>query len=104
MLISPGTVEDRILLPQGSEFEGKLTNAHGVGLGVAHETAALTVEFDSVKLPDGTTLAVHTRLYQVENSREAVKNGTVEGVRATGTLGYSAESKIESVATLDPVS
>jgi hypothetical protein len=104
VLISPGTVEDRILLPQGSEFEGKLTNAHGVGLGVAHETAALTVEFDSVKLPDGTTLAVHTRLYQVENSREAVKNGTVEGVRATGTLGYSAESKIESVATLDPVS
>jgi hypothetical protein len=104
VLISPGTIHNDILLPQGSQFNGKLVQAHGVNWGVRHETAALTVDFDSIKLPDGTTLEAHTRLDAVENSRETVKNGTVQGVRATGTIGYSAESKIQSVAALDPVS
>ena len=103
VLISTATINNSVLIPQGSEFEGHLTKAQGVGWALKHETAALTLEFDTVKLPDSTSLPIHTRLYQVENSREAVNNGTVQGVRSTGTPGHSAESKVASVAALDPV-
>ncbi len=104
VLISTATIDNKILLPQGSEFRGTVVSAHGVGWALKHETAALTVEFTMVNVPDGETLPIHTRLYQVENSREAVNNkGTIEGIRSTGTPGHSAESKIASLAALDPV-
>jgi hypothetical protein len=51
ILISPGVFDGDILLPQGSEFDGTLVAAHGVGWGIRHETAALTIHFDSIKLP-----------------------------------------------------
>ncbi len=105
VLMSPATIDNAILIPQGSEFSGMITQAHGVGWAIKHETAALTLEFDKLKLPDGTSLAIHTQLYQVENSREDVNNkGKIQGIRSTGTPGHSAESKIASVAALDPVS
>ncbi|MBV9679097.1 MAG: LssY C-terminal domain-containing protein, partial [Acidobacteriaceae bacterium] len=104
VLISPATIDNAILLPQGSEFSGTIVAAHGVGWAIKHETAALTLEFNTVKLPDGSAVSVHTQLYQVENSRESVNNeGTIQGIRSTGTPGHSAESKIASVAALDPV-
>ena len=104
VLISPATVNNAILIPQGSEFSGTITAAHGVGWAIKHETAALTVEFNAVKLPDGSAVPIHTQLYQVENSRESVnQKGAIQGIRSTGTPGHSAESKIASVAALDPV-
>ena len=104
VLISPATIDNAILLPQGSEFSGTIVAAHGVGWAIKHETAALTLEFNTVKLPDGSAASVHTQLYQVENSRESVNNkGKIQGIRSTGTPGHSAESKIASVAALDPV-
>lgn len=104
VLVSPATIDNSILLPQGCEFTGTITQAHGVGWGIKHETAAFTLEFNIVKLPDGASLPIPTQLYQVENSREAVNSkGKVQGVRSTGTPGHSAESKIASVAALDPV-
>lgn len=104
VLLSPATIDGEIYLPQGSEFDGKITAAHGVGWAFEHETAALTLEFDTVKLPGGGTLPIHARLYQVENAQEKVNNkGTIEGIRSTGTPGHSAESKIASVAAVDPI-
>jgi hypothetical protein len=64
----------------------------------------MTIEFTSATLPDGSVLPIHTRLDRVENSRESVnEEGMIKEVRSTGTPGYSAERKIASVATLDPV-
>ncbi len=104
VLISPAVVKGKIFLPQGAAFDGRIINAHGVGFGIKHETAGLTLGFDSARLPDGQTLPIRARLYQVENSRETVnEKGAIQGVRSTGTLGSSAESKIASVATVDPV-
>lgn len=103
-LISPAWIHGKIFIPQGSIFSGVITNAHAVGWALRHETAALTVEFTSVTLPDKTTFAIHTRLAQVENAQEKVNGqGTIQGIRSTGTLGYSAEGKIASVAAIDPV-
>jgi LssY C-terminus len=104
VLISPGVFDGDILVPQGSEFDGSLVAAHGVGWGIRHETAALTVHFDSIKLPDGHTLSIDARVFRVENARETVSPaGTIQGVRATGTLGHSAENQIASLTQIDPV-
>jgi hypothetical protein len=104
ILISPGVFDGDILIPQGSEFDGALLAAHGVGWGIQHETAALTLHFDSIKLPDGRTLPIDARVFHVENARETVTPaGTIQGIRATGTLGHSAENQIASLTQIDPV-
>lgn len=104
LLISPAVVDGKLYLPQGSVFKGTVTEAHGVGWGVKHETAALTIEFKEAKLPDGESVLLHTRLQSVENAQEKVnEHGKIQGIRSTGTLGQTAESKIGSVASLDPV-
>jgi hypothetical protein len=104
VLISPAFVDGRILIPQGSEISGTIVKAHGVGWGLRHETAALTLDLREAKLPDGRLLVINTRLYQVENSRESVDStGAIRGIRSTNTLGHSAESKISSIAAVDPV-
>jgi hypothetical protein len=104
VLISPGVFDGAILLPQGSEFGGKVTAVHGVGLAIKHETAALTVHFDSAKLPDGRVLALDARVSKIENSQEKVtKDGKIQGIRSTGTIGHSAENQIASLAQIDPV-
>jgi LssY C-terminus len=104
VLISPAWIDGKIFIPQGSIFNGTITKARAVGWAIRRETAALTVQFTSVKLPNDQTVQIHTRLEAVENSQEKVNDkGTIQGVRSTGTLGHSAESKIASVAAVDPV-
>ncbi len=104
VLISAAYLDGKIYLPQGAHFFGSITKGHGVGWAVPHETASLSVEFTSVKLEDGTTLPVQTHRYKVENARETVNaKGAIEGVRSTGTLGHSAESKIASLAAFEPM-
>jgi len=104
VLISPGVFDGDILLPQGSEFDGKVTAAHGVGLAIKHETAAVTLHFDSAKLPDGRVLPLDARISKIENSQESVnKDGKIQGIRSTGTIGHSAENQIASLAQIDPV-
>ena len=96
-LISPGVFDGAILLPQGSEFDGTIVDVHGVNWGIRRETAALTLHFDSVKLPDGSKLPIDAQVFRVENSRESVTTGgTIQGVRSTGTIGHSAENQIAS--------
>ncbi len=104
VLISPGVFHGGILLPQGSEFDGKVTAAHGVGLAIKHETAAVTLHFYAAKLPDGRVLSLDARISKIENSQESVnKDGKIQGIRSTGTIGHSAENQIASLAQIDPV-
>ncbi|MEO6830474.1 MAG: LssY C-terminal domain-containing protein [Acidobacteriaceae bacterium] len=102
--ITPAFAQSAILIPQGTEFDGKITHAHGIGLGIKHESAALTVRFDKATLSDGRVLPVDAWIYQVENSREKVTaSGKIQGIRSTGTIGYSAENQLTAIAQVDPV-
>jgi hypothetical protein len=92
--ITPAFGHDSILIPQGSAFSGKIIEAHGVGWGIKHKSAALTVHFDTAKLPDGRSLTIDARVFKVENSQESVTaKGKIQGIRSTGTLGNSAENR-----------
>ena len=101
--IAPAISAGSILIPEGSSFDGKIVDAHAVGWGIRHETAALTVHFDSAKLPDGRVLPIDAGVFRVDNAREVVtEDGKIQGIRSTGTLGNSAENKISSLAQIDP--
>jgi hypothetical protein len=104
VLITPGVSEGAILFPQGSELVGNVVGANGVGWGIKHETAALTVVFNQIKLPDGRALPIKAHVFDVENARERVTNdGKIQGVRATGTIGRSAENKVAAAVEIDPI-
>ena len=104
VLISPIVVDGKVLIPPSSKLKGTVTNVQAVGMAVVHETAKLTLKFEQLELPDGTTRTLHSRLRQVDNSREKVDmTGTIHGIRTTGTLGYSATSMLASVTAVDPV-
>lgn len=104
VLISTATVNDDVLLPQGTIFNGNIVDAHGVGWGIRHETAAITLTFSSAKTPDGLVIPIFTQLSDVENTRETITDkGKIQGVRSSGTPAYSVENKIASIAAFDPV-
>jgi hypothetical protein len=103
VLIAPVVVDDKVLIPAGSVLKGKVTKAQAVGMAVVRETAALTVEFVKLQMPNGTK-ALSCRLYQVENSREKVDaSGIIHGIRSTGTPGYTATSRLSSATAVDPL-
>lgn len=102
--ISPMVVDGQILIPSKSIFAGKVTQADSVGWGFKHETASLTVDWRTVKLPDQRVLDLSARVYEVENAQEKVdKNGKIKGIRSTGTIGNSVENGVLSFAGIDPV-
>lgn len=101
---APAISQGAILIPQGSEFDAEVVSAHGVGYGIRHETAALTLRFTTAILPDHRRLPIDAWVFKVDNAREKTSSdGKIEGVRSTGTIGDSVENKISSLAQIDPV-
>jgi opacity protein-like surface antigen len=102
--IEPVIVDGSIFLPEGSAIDGTVTHANGVGWGFKHETAALTIIWNHATTPNGHTLAMDARTFEVENSQEKVTaSGRVQGIRSTGTAGNSAENGVLTFAGIDPI-
>jgi LssY C-terminus len=104
VLVAPATAEGAVLLPTGSELRGHLTDVRKVGFGLMRERARIGFAFDQVRVPDGTTVPIATRLHAVINARESLDaSHRIVGIRATATLGYSASGWIVGAATSDPL-
>jgi hypothetical protein len=102
--ITPVVVNGEILIPAGSNFEGKVVQANSTGWGFKHETASLTIDWNKVTLADGRALVIDMRMYQVENAQESVTDkGKIQGIRSTGTPGHSAQNAVLSFAGIDPI-
>jgi hypothetical protein len=78
---------DGSTLPEGATLRGTVERIHKVGLGVVHETASMTFDFNELRLSDGRAFAVRTLLRSIDNARERVdSHGSIHGIRATATL------------------
>ena len=98
VLIAPIAMNRETVLPEGSILSGIVTRAQAVGFGIAHETAALSVDFDTCTLPDGFKMPVATRLLEVDNGREhVIADGSIHGVRTTSSISYRATGYIRMV-------
>jgi opacity protein-like surface antigen len=102
--INPVVVHGDILIPNGSTITGTVVEANSVGWGFKHETASLTIDWNHAILADGRDLPLHARTSEVENAQETVNpKGKIQGIRSTGTPGYSAENAVLSLAGVDPI-
>ena len=95
-LVAPqGCSEAGSALPAGATLEGRVAGVRRVGLGLAHETARLQLDFSELRLPDGRSYELETRLVSVENARERVdKKGAIRGIRATSSLSSRLGSRL----------
>ncbi|WP_035346949.1 LssY C-terminal domain-containing protein [Edaphobacter aggregans] len=102
--ITPVVVNGEILIPAGTTLEGKVVQADGVGWGFKHERASLTIDWTKATLPDGRVLDVDMRVYEVENAQEKVtETGKIQGIRSTGTIGYTVQNGVLAFAGIDPI-
>lgn len=104
IIIAPVADGGQIVIPMGAQVSGTVVSATRVGLGLIHETARLTISFNRLVQPDGTVVPLRTQVTEIENARESVdKQGRVNGIRSTGTIGYRANNTIAGFAMLDPI-
>lgn len=92
LVVSPGCPDG---LPPGTIARGVVKRVHKVGLGLIHESASMDIDFTELRLPDGQKYPLRARLKSVENAREHVnRNGSIRGIRATGSLSNRMSSRI----------
>ena len=76
-------------------IEGRVLSVHRVGLGVWHETAALEIVFFRLLPPGGDVIEINGRVKLVDNARESVKHGVIQGIRSTDTPQGRISSRLK---------
>jgi LssY C-terminus len=95
--------DSEIVLPMGSRIEGMVRSRRKVGWGIRHETAALELEFHRASAEE-ITLDFTARVEEVENARERVHNGVIQGIRSSDTFQGSINSRLIHLPTYNPYS
>jgi hypothetical protein len=88
----------------GAQIDGVVRSKRKVGWGIRHETAALELEFIRATAPSGETTTLSARVEEVENAREPVRNGVIQGIRSTGPFQGSINSRLIHLPTWNPYS
>jgi hypothetical protein len=96
--------ENEILLPMGADIDGIVRSKRKVGWGIRHETAALELEFHHAAAGPGVDIAFIARVEEVENAREQVRNGVIQGIRSSDTFQGSINSRLIHLPTWNPYS
>ena len=89
-----------IAVPARTPLTGKISAVKKVGWGIRHETASLAIKFD--RLDSSTSIEFQSRVLEVENSRESVKNGVILGIRSTDTPQGTINSRLKHLPTWNP--
>jgi len=98
VLIAPVMLDGETVLQAGSTLSGRVKAVTRVGLGLRHETAALTLEFNQLTPVDGAATPISAQVAEVDNGRERVaRDGRIEGVRSTGSLCYRVSGYIRTM-------
>jgi len=80
--------------------EGRVVSAHRVGLGLVHETASLEVEFTKILPQQHSPIAISGRVEFADNTREALKNGTMHGIRSTQSPQGQISSRLKYLPSI----
>jgi len=96
--------DNEILLPMGADIEGVVRSKRKVGWGIRHETAALELEFNQATASPDVNVAITARVEEVENARELVHNGVIQGIRSSNTFQGSINSRLIHLPTYNPYS
>ena len=90
--IFPITVDNKIVIPEGSYVRGRVSEVKKAGR--VKGKAALTLNFQTLVLPSGTTISIYTSLGGVGAGGDRKGEATVEGDSSkgkdAGTIGKTA--------------
>jgi hypothetical protein len=93
-----------VIVPMGTQISGVVRSKRKVGWGIRHETAALELEFKAAVYEDGSTIALSARVEEIENAREQVKHGVIQGVLSSDTFQGRINSRLIHLPTWNPYS
>jgi hypothetical protein len=90
--VFPITINNKIVIPEGSNLRGKITQIQRPGR--VRGKAELTLTFQTLVLPNGTTLPIYTSLASAGGAGERKGEATVQGDSSKGedakTVGTTA--------------
>jgi len=104
VLIDDLTCDNAVAIPAGTPVDGHVLAVKKVGWGFRHEIASLKLDFTQLNLADGSRVDITSRLLEVENAREVVKNGVIVGIRSTDTPEGTINSRLKHLPTWNPYS
>ena len=96
--------DNEIVLPMGASIDGIVLSKRKVGWGIRHETAALELEFNRATARPGVDVALIARVQEVENARELVRKGVIQGVLSSDTFQGRVNSRLIHLPTWNPYS
>lgn len=87
IVIAPIVLNGRLIVPQGTVVSGIVADVERLGLGMKHLTAGISYRFNTLQLPDGTSLPIEARVADVETAKERVNpQGMVGGIYPTANF------------------
>ncbi len=92
------------VFPAGLEVAGQIASVRKVGMGLIHDTASVEIQFDRIVTASGSVLPIASQVVEIDNAREAVRNGVVRGIRATNTPQGRITSRLAHLPTFNPYS
>jgi hypothetical protein len=95
---------DEVVLPMGTAVDGVVRSKRKVGWGIRNETAALELEFVRANGKSGISVVLTARVEEVENARERVRKGVIQGIRSSDTFQGSVNSRLIHLPTWNPYS
>ncbi len=104
ILIEAVTCGSEVVFPVGTKIDGRVVSVRKVGWGIRHETAALRLQFDRAIPSEGLPVAMSATVMEVENAREQVSNGVIQGVRSSDSPQGRINSRLRHLPTWNPYS
>jgi hypothetical protein len=104
LLVESPQCDGSAVFPIGTIVEGYIQSVHRVGMGIRHETAALHVVFNRFSSANGESSEMQSQVVDVDNARENVKKGVIQGVLGTQTPQGRITSRLKYLPTINPYS
>ena len=87
----------------GTLVEGEIKAVRRLGMGVVHQTAQLEVQFNRLKAGENEA-QFSSKVLEIDNARETVRNGVIHGVNATNTPQGRITGRLAHLPTWNPYS
>ena len=104
LLVESPQCDGSAIFPIGTIVEGYIQSVHRVGMGIRHETAAIHLVFNRFSSANGESSEMQSQVVDVDNARENVKKGVIQGVLGTQTPQGRITSRLKYLPTINPYS
>jgi hypothetical protein len=104
VLIEAVRCSSGVVFPVGTRIDGRVVSVRKVGWGIRHETAALQIRFDRAIPSDGRPVVMSAAVVEVENAREQVSKGVIQGILSSDSPQGRINSRLRHLPTWNPCS